>query len=275
MTRQTRNTTTEKRGVRAIASAVVLVALLFLLCRVSPAQTTQPVTSVQRWFDELAHTESGERAEERTALLGLKRTDLETLREVVRKSAPLAPAQAAVLHDIVVHVYLSGEHYEGDPTAGFLGVRRAEDRGLPLPDVVDQSGPVGALINECLPGFCGYRWLRPGDLVSGILVGDEMQRVPTWEDLVSAVSTTPPGKTLQLRVVRQGREVKVSLQLNAKPLVAADKTATEQWLGQRTNDAEEYWKKTFVPVTGEVLSRLSPVGHATHRRAPSNTRHEA
>src|SRR5438552_2860499 len=73
------------------------------------APATQPVAVIQKWFDDLASSEPGARDAARIALLGMARADLETLHHVVKRSAPLAPAQATVLHDIVTHVFLAGE----------------------------------------------------------------------------------------------------------------------------------------------------------------------
>ena len=106
-------------------------------------------------------------------------------------------------------------------------------------------------------------------------MGGETIPVARWDDLVNIVSSTPAGKILQLRIVRQGREVKVSLPLNAKPLVAADPTKqveARQWLNQRSEEGEQYWNTNFAELDGGVISRVSGV---IRRRAPSNTAHQA
>src|SRR4051812_46373868 len=72
-----------------------------------PAQPAQSIAQIEKWFDNLASSEPQVRDDARTKLLGLGKIDLDTLREVVRRSVPLAPSQSGVLHDIVVHVYLA------------------------------------------------------------------------------------------------------------------------------------------------------------------------
>ena len=275
----------EKRHARALAGAVVFLTFSFFLFPFSLAQFTtqpaaapasQPVAQIQKWFDDLASAEPAAREEARVALLGLGRDDLEGLRDVVQKSTPLAPAQATALHEIVVHVYLAGETYPGDPQKGFLGVMLARERGgiIGIPDELEASG-AGVLILDCMPGFCGFRWLRPGDLITGVLTaagGPQPMRISSKEELIDLVKATGPATKLQLQVLRQGRVMQIAIPLDARPLAADVLPGPEEWLNDRQTQAEEYWRKTFVPVAGGTLSRATGT---TDSSASSNTLRQA
>jgi hypothetical protein len=257
---------------RLLLLSVVVVAVVGLsisTLRADDVATTQPsdpapsLTQIQKWFDDLANTEPARRDVARSGLLGLGRQDLPELLEVVRRSTPLAPAQATVLHDVVTHVWLSGEAYPSNLRAGFLGVMLQRDRsGLPMVDGVDPSSS-GVLILDCMPGFCGFRSLRPGDIVVGAIFAEPV-RISTRDELVQAVSATPPGKSLRLQVLRHGRVAEIPVQVNARPLAADDPAGPDQFLNERQVKAEEYWRTNFLPVSGGVLSLGS------HRPVPSN-----
>src|SRR5215211_5105882 len=125
------------------------------------------------------------------------------------------PAPPTVLHDIVTHIYLAGDAEERT-AHGFLGAR-LEPPEAGVFEGQDVSGGAGVFIYECMPGFCGYRWLRPGDIVSGVTLEAEMLRITAREQLIAAVSALPPATPLRLRVLRQGRELEVSVRLDARP----------------------------------------------------------
>ena len=231
------------------------------------APTTQPIAQIQKWFDNLASTEPAAREQARFDLLGLARGDLETLREVVRKNVPLAPSQSAVLRDIVAHVYLTGDK-DSDGLNGFLGVMLdPQDSGV---QENMQASNTGVYIFDCMPGFTGYRWLRPGDVVSGIFADGELVHTTQKQQLIAYVSHTAPGTPLKLQVLRQGREVEVNLRVDERPRVAEeDPLKVDEWRNQRLKDADDYWTQTFVPIIGSMTRDTRPGG------SPSNSGQQA
>ena len=233
-----------------VAAVGVLVTVSLLASRISIAQSTQPAERIQRQFEALADTDAQVRDEARIALMGISRQDLEALREIVRRSRPLAPSQAVVLHDIVTHVYLAGEPNHGPTNEGFLGVRLAPPRpdGAFLEEQgINTSGLAGVLIEECMPGYSGFRYLRQGDVVLGVKEPVRV-RTPQQQELINAVSSVPPNDEIRLEVLRQGRVVEIAMRVSARPLEAADRLLTMELLNQRQAQAEAYWKKHFLPL---------------------------
>jgi hypothetical protein len=224
------------------------------------APTTQPAAVIQKWFDDLASSEPAAREAARTALLGMTRPELETLREVVKRSTPLAPAQASVLHDVVTHVFLASEAYETyrDPPMGFLGVMLDSPDGG-VQNSVRRMG-AGVYVFDCMPGFAGFRWLRPGDIVGGVVSDGKVRPFLERTDLQTEVSTTLPGKVLRLQVLRQGRTFEVTVRVDARPQAAPAMMTAEsvqkfqEWRNQRYEAAEAYWTRTFASIAGAMLS---------------------
>ena len=215
-----------------------------------PVQPAQSIAQIQKWFDNLASSEPQVRDDARTELLGLGKIDLDTLREVVHRSLPLAPSQSGVLHDIVVHVYLAATNDQSMPQ-GFLGVMLdPSDNGVQENLELSKAG---VYIFDCMPGYAGYRWLRPADVVAGIFAQGELVRLQQKEDLKNYVRNTLPGSALKLQVLRQGRMIDVTVRVDSRPPVADERfqpLRVDEWRNQRTEDAEQYWKREFVPLLG-------------------------
>jgi hypothetical protein len=206
--------------------------------------------------------------------MGLKPEELGALRDVVDAARPFAPAQAAVLRGIVIHVYIGGgggNGVAGRPFAlrrsGFLGVllepvQSGFGIGLPPPQPApapqDDNAPDfvpfhrmagGVLIKETWPGFAGFRYLRVGDVVLGTGgAGLEPTRAPSVAELRAAVQATPPGGTLDLQVLRRGRVVEVPVTVSARPAWAEDEFSTRQMQSRRVRRAEAYWQFAFAPL---------------------------
>jgi hypothetical protein len=216
------------------------------------APATQPAATIQTWFDDLANSEPAVRDSARTSLMGLNRADLDALREVVRRSVPLAPAQSAILQDIVTHVYLSGDVAEDERGAtGFLGVMLDPPENGVQPSI--ETSGAGVFIFKCMPGFCGYRWLRPGDVVRGVVVDGDVMRVTEKDRLIELVSATAPGSPLRLQVLRQGQVIELSVRVDAKPLLPAGQPLrVDEWQNRRAERAKAYWDNTFAPILGQM-----------------------
>lgn len=253
----------------------------------TPPVTTRPATLLREWLIDLADTDPSVRERARFNLMGLHREELDLLRELVVDSRPLAPSQSAVLHDIVLHVYLAGDAYPRNVRSGFLGVMlenvrqpaffRAEqdaaaaappDEGAadkeasaPAPaeakPLEPQEPPVqGVLIKDCVPGFCAFRFLRPGDLVMAVTLPSG-EVVPTLvdNDLKEQVLSTRPGAAIALQVLRQGKEMQVSFAVDALPRAAEMGIfSTEQFRNTRRDAAEDYWRQAFAPLVDAGMS---------------------
>ena len=218
--------------------------------------------------------------------MGLRPAALGELREAIERTRPLSPAQAAVLHDVVIHVYVGAtratvqadrsivvDPLRGDAwyfaKSGFLGVLLEPVESASIIDVAPQPPPApdqqqqqqpddiqdfgqvrppgGVLIKETWAGFAGFRFLRVGDVVVAT-GGDQPTRAPTVQELRAAVQATPAGQTLDLRVLRQGRIVDVPVNVSARPPWATDETITRQVQSRRLRPAELYWQTAFAPL---------------------------
>ena len=261
-----------------------VVLLLAVMLRIASAQeapstqataTTQPLTAtqllsltqVQKSFDDLASDEPDVREKARSILLGLSRDQLPALRDIVRGSNPLAPAQAAALHDIVIHVFLAGEPYDGQGV-GFMGVMLPRERadlivggGNPDNNPADDEDETdaGVLVQDCMPGFCGFRYLRPGDIITALQTGPAtFMRTTSQMGLIMEISKRPPGSALTLRVIRRGRMINVTMILSERPKIAdvfdQSGVTVDQWKNERIQIAREYWETVFLPLLGGNVS---------------------
>jgi hypothetical protein len=225
---------------------------------VSPA--TQPVGDVAGWFRQLADDDPAVRDTARLNLMGLKREQLDDLRKVVEENESLAPAQQAALHDIVFQVWLSGEDYERIPQ-GFMGVllQEVHQAAVAAPDdapdgAAQWRGWSGVLIAQRVPGFCGFRYLQDDDLIVAVMSNDVI-RVSEVIELTSLVKATAPGDTLTLQLIRQGKPMRVSFRVDARPIKAGQsQQEAEEFRNLRLSMAQEYWDKTFAPLLAAKLS---------------------
>ncbi|MCC6424885.1 MAG: PDZ domain-containing protein [Phycisphaerales bacterium] len=238
------------------------IAILVCLCAVgaqgaqhldaTTAPATMPTTSptvqleqLRQWVTALDDAEATNREEAFGLLLGLNRADLPALRGVAGEFHPLSPSQAAALHQVVVHVYLTGEKYEANRQAGFLGVR--------LGDVIElnsstgdepPAGPrAGVVIIDRMPGFCGYRALRDGDII--VAVTDRPATlISSLENFRAVIQSFAAGQTIHMQVIRQGRLVRTEAVLDGTP-IQADQMPLEKMLHDRQENAEIHWQKQF------------------------------
>ena len=237
----------------------------------APPAATAAETRMAEAFAELADADAAVREEARTRLMGLDRRYLPALQKLVERSRPLLPSQAAVLREIVTHVYLAGEPYAADGNSGFLGVRMVNvdvaavdpppdaAPDAPAPDVpapppgVEVLIPTrkGVVITERMPGFVGYRMLLDGDVIVGLTDQPEFQ-LDTGEGFSAAVRRVGAGRTVRFDILRRGQLAKVAVTLDPRP-EAAD--ANLRGIGQmdelvsgRRQKAEAYWDQTFGPL---------------------------
>jgi hypothetical protein len=210
--------------------------------------TQERQNSMANWFGGLSSPDPQVREESRLSLLALEREDLPALRKLVEDSRPLSPSQAAALHDIVVHVYLSGEQYVRS-NKGFLGVKLGASLGaVEGDDNEEQSKPMrGAIIVDRIPGFAGFRAFQNGDVVLSIKERPQAT-IESVLDFQSVIMTAPAGTTLHMEVVRQMRKIEVEITLDSRP-----DGDPEEEINIREKDGEEYWGREFAPLVSSGI----------------------
>jgi hypothetical protein len=230
----------------------------------APAETDRPepkkdedprgtVASLRQSFADLDDADAAVREAARLKLMGMPRQDLPAFQKLVQESQPLAPAQAAVLRQIVTHVYLAGEKYDTTNAEGFLGVKMQETSvRLPAPDGADQFAPaVGVVIVERMPGFAGARMLLDGDVVLGVVERPDVRTLGMYEFQMVVKSVTP-GTTIHFQVMRQGQVIRVPVAPDPRPFDADG--LMQDLIYRRQRKADEYWEKSFAQVLKEGVS---------------------
>ena len=250
---------------RASSSLIVMLVMLLLLGAQRPragAPASQPATAppppqqqqsidaVRTWYLQLADRDPEVREQARINLMGIKRNELAALEKVVAENRPVQASQAAVLYDIVTHVYMAGEPYQiNDTMGGFLGLR----------EMLNWDAPPGVMITTRIAGFPAYRMLREGDVIVGI---DEVPDTPitSSNDFVTVLRQMPAGTVVTLRVLRGGNVQKVPVKLDPRPAAASGLGDAMGVLeSTRQSKAEEYWARAFAPLVGDQsVSALHP-----------------
>jgi hypothetical protein len=199
-----------------------------------------------KWFAALSHADPREREAARLALLTLERDDLPALHKLIEDSKPLSPSQMAALHDIVMHVYLSGAEYLRS-NEGFLGVHLATSyASVAVDGNEDETQPMrGAIIVDRLPGFVGYRAFQDGDVVLAIKERPDVT-IQSKDDLQAVVKNAPAGSVLHIEVVRKMREIELTVTLDARP--EGDAAQVEEETNVREKEGEDYWQQEFAPI---------------------------
>jgi len=225
-------------------STMIVLMIAGTALAAAAAPSTQP--AIGQWFAGLASADADQREQSRTNLLGLSRGDLPRLRELVEQNRPLAPSQMVALHDIVVHLYLSGEPYASDASSGFLG--------LWWPDAELLAPPrLGVPVEQRVPGFAGFQMLREGDLILGVLIWPDapLQQLPnlvtpSYSVLTRAIQAAGANQDIVLEVLRQGQRIRIPVHLRPRPTLP-DVTQWEK-LG------EDYWQAQFLPLLRSGVS---------------------
>jgi hypothetical protein len=217
-----------------------------------------------RHFSDLASADPTVREAARIELMGLPAPDLLPLRQLAAANLPLDPEQTVALRDIVLHVYMAGL---GDaPRAtddGFLGVKLSEVTIGPRKSAIGDGerdelpnrfagATTGVVIVERMPGFCGARMLRNGDVIVGIAELPE-QSVLTTQEMRDAVRRVRAGQTATFILLRQGRIMRVPVKLDRRPeeLDFIGGVSIEDLIAQRRAKATEYWTTHFAPLLKE------------------------
>jgi hypothetical protein len=219
-----------------------------------PAAATQPtprtdLPTVRRWISQLASDNYQTREAARIALMGLKRQELDTLRQAVIQNLPLAPNQLINLREIFTQIYLAGDIFIPDASdGGFLGIKL-----LTKPE--EETYPIerGVTVLFRLPGFCAFRMLQNGDVILSIHSDAGDRALNEAMELSSAVSSIKAGKTITLEVLRQGRILNVPITLDRRPLRTNQPAALQEFINDRADRADEIWERDFAPLLKNQL----------------------
>ena len=216
-----------------------------------PDEPERPVVGMLRQaLEDLDDADAAVREAARLKLMGMRREDLASFQRLVQESLPLAPSQAAVLRQIVMHVYLAGEKYDTTGAEGFLGVKMQETSvRLPAADGADQFAPaVGVVIVERMPGFAGARMLVDGDVILGVVERPDVRTLGMYE-FQMVVKAVTPGTTIHFQVMRQGQVIRVPVAPDPRPFEADG--LMQDLIYRRQRKAEDYWEREFAKVLKE------------------------
>jgi hypothetical protein len=113
----------------------------------------------------------------------------------------------------------------------------------------------GILIQSRFAGFVGARLLRTGDVVLGIAEAPEINMNAAPNPFTTVVRVIPPGETIHLILLRNGRLLKVAIAPDARPLMPNGGGLPEMMAFDqaRRAKADKYWRDTFAPLLGEEV----------------------
>jgi hypothetical protein len=236
------------------------------VCGAAPTTNPAPATQadaddsaslppIRQCFAQLSDADPDVRDQAMDQLMGLSRDDLPLLQQVVQEAAPLPPAQIEALRKIVNQVYLSADKYPANQRLGFLGIRTGITNLTAVDPGAENSAARGIVVLKRIPGFCGARFFRDGDIIIGI---DEAPGVTFAEpdSFVQAIRDAGPGSTLHLQVLRGGTVRPVAVSLDSRPTEADFDPDLASLVQRRRQDFDAYWEKTFAPLLKEQVSGL-------------------
>jgi hypothetical protein len=227
---------------RLLSIPILALIVVLSLTRALAAPSTQRSADVRKWLEQLADADPDVRETARQKLMSLSRSDLPELRRIVADSRPLAAAQVAALHDIVVHVHTASAPYQYDDRgSGFMGVQLYRDYAQ---DLIQ-----GAVIRQRFPGLVAFQMLRDGD----VIVGAEESSMPIIDSdtLQHVITLFGAGQTVHLKVHRAGRLMIIPIKLDFRP------ANTDAFANQRAvqiEEAEQYWEENIRPLLEEATS---------------------
>lgn len=278
-----------------LQNPLLLLAAVMLPCVLSAAPTTKPTTAPARptdaridgtatlghctvatLADQIRHLDSPDqdsRQRTRELLMSLSPDELPLLRDAVKSVVPLSPVQLTLLRDVVCQI--AAEPQED-----------VEDQAPNRPDAVIPVGPVrrtapiaqptaclgvtltgdgeggssepniGAVVEQRILGYVGYRMLRDGDVIDSIQVpGSDAVKLPDLIALQNAVLLLSPGTVVTLGVERAGRHLLISLALDARGADlrrAAEASVVANLIEQQIEKGNAYWSQQFAPVVGQA-----------------------
>lgn len=246
--------------------------IAFALATIAAAQpTTTP--SLPTLVEGLGDRDPGVRERSRDALMQLTRADLSALIEATRGRS-LRPTQRSLLHDVVVHVYLTGKHNFAGGDSGYIGITTPPGSVVTFdadgnevdPDVAPgETQPTrrGAVVYSRVIGCDGYRVLQIGDVITAVARPDSgeadagtFRRVAGFAQLQSQLAASRAGEWIRLRILRSGTEHEVRARLAPRPLDNAGRNIISDY-----PEGEQYWDKTFEPAIAAPTTKPSAPTH--------------
>jgi hypothetical protein len=210
-------------------ACLLTLALILLIFTQTPAAT---LPQLQTLITQLGSDDPHLREAALDSLMDLHRPDLSILRAAAMSQSPLMPGQVDALRQAVAQIFLAGEPFKVDPQqpGGFLGVL--------FPHEYE-----GAIVQDRIRGFPGYRYLQAGDVIVKLLDRPSMQ-IHNYNDFINAVAMFNPGETLHLLILRYGREIAIAVPLDYKPMDITPENISE-WADRREKRAAAYWSAEF------------------------------
>jgi len=210
--------------------------------------TTAPSSSqgVNILFEQLAHADAATRENARQKLLQLSSEQLPEVLAALKHHAPLLPAQLSAVREVVPHLFLRGLKYEASVDAGFLGVKFAQSYD-PLQPIVVESR---------IPGFVAFAQLRDGDIILGTVHQGRVRpmRINDNPSFAQIIRASPPGQDLQLEIQRANRVLRVTLRIDARPIMQGapgldqEGVALTAICNARLRKAELFWRDHVAPL---------------------------
>jgi hypothetical protein len=254
---------------------------LFLISFVCDAAgdppATQPVNElavespIRHWFNQLADPDPKVRDKAKIDLMGIKADDLPGLRQLVIDKLPILPAQASALHDIVMQAFLASEPYKvpGGDESNASGTNGPFFLGIFWPNHdEDDEARFGVTVDERLPGFPSYQFLRQGDMILGVYIhpDEPLLQLPNMEThsrsaLIAAIAGSPGTQNVVLEVLRNGEPMKIAVKMAPRPLDADGVAigAIQAFNAVRVDRADAYFHENFAPLLEdqEDVSKLA------------------
>ncbi len=250
---------TVRRRARFSFSPLVFFAFSFaLFAPFAPSRSllfavdTQPSNNappIAKWFWQLGDADPQVREAASVNLMGLRPEDLPQLQKLVAESLPLPPAQATVLRQIVEQIYLAGESYKATPGQGFLGIQTMRTT-VKMDSALDDHPFFAIVVYRRVPGFCGARALRDGDVILGVIERPNLDLTDV-RDFSTAVREIGPRQLIHLQVLRHGQVREVPVTLDPRPMDIDIDTAIDAMVEMREAKFREYWEQSFGPLLKE------------------------
>ncbi len=147
---------------------------------------------------------------------------------------------------------------KGKVTRGWIGVS-IQNLTPDLAQAMGLKGSKGALVSDVAPGGpAASAGMRRGDVITSF----DGRDVKDATDLPLMVAETPVGKTVAVKILREGRELdlKITIAEMETERLASRMSAPEGGLGMAVDDLKPEWQKEFnlKERTGAVVTDVSP-----------------
>ena len=139
------------------------------------------------------------------------------------------------------------------PLRNFGAVRAGVINGPNGPQAMqgpsEEPYPVGAIVQERLPGFAAYGPLMTGDQIVG-LDGPPAVALPDSDSLLGFILSRRPGEKLPLLISRAGKIERVTVELSVRPNDLASDYLNAEAVRRKRIEADAYWRAKYAPLLG-------------------------